>query len=75
MNVVGLMVLMFCLVSSMNDLTPHGNLYIRGCLGLCVYILVRIQSSCPHPTLRRIIIILYNTQCAGADCFFNLPFR
>lgn len=68
MNVVGLMVFMFCLASNMgmNDLSPHGEIYIREYLGLCVYILVRTQSNCPQSILtrRQLIIILCNIRCS-----------
>lgn len=68
MNVVGLMVFMFCLASNMgmNDLSPHVEIYIREYLGLCVYILVRIQSSCLQSnSTANYYMILYNIRCSN----------
>lgn len=82
MDVVGLMVLVFCLVSnmSMSDLSPHVEIYTypRMPRSVCIYILVRIQSSWPTiqlSTAHYYYIILYNIQGAAADlfrfCFFH----
>ena len=66
----------FCLVSNMSvsDLSPHVEIYIRGCLGLCVYILVRIQSSCPQSNSTAIIISFCTTSSVQQLISFSFLF-